>query len=81
MLRQCLMERLKVIADHSWRDRDPEGHLRRLAEVSESLSREHLNLRAKGGLPARLDHFLTRASFDKALEFIDAETSHVRGDG
>lgn len=72
VLRQCLVARRSVIADHSWRDRDPEGHLRRLAEVSESITHEHLKLRSARELPVRLDHFLSRASFDKALEFIDA---------
>lgn len=66
-----LRERLGVIADHSLRGRDPAAHLRKLREVSEALAAEHGRLRPV--LPARLNHFLTSASYQKALAFIEAE--------
>ncbi len=67
-LRKLLEERLEVIADHALRDRDPETHLERLKTVSERLTAEHARLRAE--LPARLNHFLTQASYGKALEWL-----------
>lgn len=66
-----LEERLAVIADHAWRDRDAAGHLEQLKNVSERLQQEHQRLR--GQLPARLNHYLTQASFSKALEWIRTE--------
>lgn len=67
-LATLLEERLAVIADHAWRDRDAAGHLEQLKNVSERLQQEHQRLR--GQLPARLNHYLTQASFSKALEWI-----------
>ncbi len=66
-----LRERLAVIADHSLRDRDPAAHLRKLQEVSEALGAEHQRLRSV--LPARLNHFLASASYQKALAFVEGE--------
>lgn len=68
MLRHLLEERLRVIADHEWRDRDAEAHLARLKEVSEALVAEHQRLRSR--MPARLNHFLTQASYSKALDWL-----------
>jgi hypothetical protein len=68
LLAALLEERLDVIADHAWRDRDAAGHLEQLKSVSERLQQEHQRLR--GQLPARLNHYLTQASFSKALEWI-----------
>jgi len=68
-LRLLLNERLAVIADHAWRDRDPAGHLQRLQEVSEALQVAHQKHAAV--LPQRLNHFLSQASYQKALEWIE----------
>jgi hypothetical protein len=68
LLEELLEERLNVIADHAWRDRDAAGHLAQLKSVSERLQQEHQ--RQRGQLPARLNHYLTQASFSKALEWI-----------
>ncbi len=68
-LRQLLQERINVIADHAWRDRDAAAHLARLREVSESISAIHE--RCQGALPARLAHYLERASYQKALAFLE----------
>ena len=74
-LRTLLQQRLDVIADHAFRDRDAAGHLAALKDVSERLMAEHERLR--GELPARLNHFLSQSSLSKALEYIEglSETS------
>ena len=65
-----LRRRLEIIADTPWRDRDPEGHLDALREVSEGLVREHALLAPR--MPVRLAHFFERCSYDKALAFLEA---------
>ncbi|MFC5453974.1 hypothetical protein [Prosthecobacter fluviatilis] len=70
ILRTLLQRRLEFIADHEFRDRDSAAHLEALKKVSEELGAEHLRLRAQ--LPPRLNHFLTQASFSKALEYLDS---------
>lgn len=67
-LEALLLRRRMVIADHAWRDWDPEGHLAALRGVSESLMAEHARLRPD--LPARLQHYLTQCSYDKALAWV-----------
>lgn len=69
-LRSLLQGRLDLIADHAFRDRDAAAHLEALKTVSEEIMAEHQRLRA--GLPPRLNHFLTQASFSKALEYLDS---------
>lgn len=64
-----LRERLATIADHEFRDRDPEGHLDSLRTVSEKLTQAHQNL--SGTLPPRLEHFMTGCSYQKALSFLE----------
>lgn len=68
-LATLLRRRLEVIADHAWRDRDPDAHLEELKSVSEGIVALHQQHSAE--LPARLNHFLTQCSFDKALAFIE----------
>lgn len=67
-LRHLLQHRLDLIADHAFRDRDAAAHLAALQKVSEDLTAEHGKLR--GSLPGRLNHFLTQASYSKALEYL-----------
>jgi hypothetical protein len=69
-LRSLLQRRIDLIADHEFRDRDAAAHLEALKKVSEEIMAEHERLRA--GLPPRLNHFLTQASFSKALEYLDS---------
>lgn len=69
-LRALLQHRLDLIADHAFRDRDPAAHLEALKTVSEQISAEHTAQRAN--LPPKLNHYLTQASFSKALEFLQA---------
>ena len=70
-LATLLKRRLEVIADHSWRDRDAEGHFEALKEVSESIMHWHSS--HQGSLPARLEHFLSGCSYDKALRFLESD--------
>ena len=72
-LRQLLRRRLEVIADRDLRERDPAGQLRQLQEVSEAITAEHARLRPQ--LPPRLNHYLTQASLQKALDWIEAGES------
>lgn len=70
-LRALLQERVNIIADHAFRDRDAAAHLAALQRVSMAIENEHERLKAS--LPARLNHFLTQASYQKALAFIEQD--------
>ena len=69
-LAATLRERLAVIADHAFRDHDPQAHLTRLREVSERLDT------LAAGVPRDADpqfrHYLERRSYDKALAWLEA---------
>jgi hypothetical protein len=71
-LAETLRERLAVIADREWFNRDPAGHLEALKSVSERIDR------LAPALPAPVDpqlrHYLDRRSYDKALAFLSGET-------
>lgn len=67
-LKLLLLERLSVIADHEMRDRDAAAHLEKLKAVSMRLYAEQERL--EGMLPPKLKHFLTQASYAKALDWI-----------
>ena len=68
-LRDLLRRRLALIADQALRESDPVAQLDQLRRVSEEIAAFHRELQPQ--LPARLNHFLERASFQKALEFIE----------
>lgn len=68
-LTALLHRRIAIIADHSWRDRDASDHLAALKEVSEEISAWALAHRT--GLDARLRHYLTNASYQKALAHLE----------
>lgn len=70
-LKGMLEERLRVIADHTMRDRDAVVHLEMLKDVSLRLVGEQERL--AGVLPPRLKHYLTQASYSKALEWIEEQ--------
>lgn len=65
-----LENRRAVIADHAWRDRDAANHLAALQQISEALMAEHQRMRPQ--LPARLQHYLTQCSYDKAAAWIQS---------
>jgi hypothetical protein len=67
-LKELLEQRLRVIADHDLRARDAAAHLEQVKEVSLQLAAEEERL--QGSLPPRLRHFLTLASYSKALDWI-----------
>jgi hypothetical protein len=67
-LRNALRERRAIIADEQSR-RDPTAHLARLKEVSEQI--ERLEAALPRPLDPQLAHYLTRKSYDKALEFLE----------
>jgi len=68
-LADLLRERKSTIADHEFRDRDAAAHLAALQSVSERIMALHLEL--KSGISAKLDHYLSNCSFDKALDFLE----------
>jgi hypothetical protein len=44
-LAKLLKERLQIIADHEFRDKDPNAHLELLKKVSEAIEDEHRSLK------------------------------------
>lgn len=67
-LEALLIQRVKIIADHDFRDRDPAAHLEALKEVSEKLTfytETHLS-----ELDPKLRHYLSNSSYQKALDHI-----------
>ena len=65
-----LQKRESVIADHAWRDRDAEGHLEALKEVSIAIS--DWPGQNPDALDPKLSHYLTNASFAKALSHLES---------
>lgn len=66
---KSLRRREAIIADHAWRNRDPDGQLAALKQVSEEItawSSAH-----PGPIDPRLRHFLANASFAKALAHLE----------
>jgi hypothetical protein len=69
-LQQLLKQRLDVIADHAFRDRDPVAHLAALKDVSEKLASYSLEHQAE--FDAKLRHYLANSSYQKALDHLSA---------
>jgi hypothetical protein len=69
-LAQALRERLSVIGDEESR-RDQAKHIARLRAVSEKIDRLHHSLLSS--IDPRLNHYLERKSYDKALEYLEAQ--------
>jgi len=70
-----LRRRLEVIANHAWRESDPAAQLAELQRVSEAIVAEQQRLQPS--LPPRLSHFLTQASYTKALDWIEEQAKLV----
>jgi hypothetical protein len=68
----ALRERLAIIGDENSR-RDPEKHTARLRAVSEKI--DNLAAALPKPIDPQLAHFLQRKSYDKALEFLDANAA------
>ncbi len=77
-LKASLQKRLDLIADHAFRDRDPEGHLAELREISESLTEQQRALASH--VDARLNHYLTQCSYSKALDHLHGLEQQGNGD-
>ncbi len=67
-LADLLEARLRVIADHELREQDPDEQLRQLRTISEAIQSAHTTL--GNSLDVRLRHYLSQASYQKALEHI-----------
>jgi hypothetical protein len=69
-LADALRERLAVIADRELYSRDPAAHLEKLKSVSEKITQ--LSAALPRPLPGDFAHYLQRASYDKALAWLEA---------
>ena len=69
-LADALRERLAVIADRTFYERDPAAHLEKLKAVSEKITQ--LGAALPRPLPGDFAHYLQRASYQKALDWIVA---------
>ena len=69
-LAAALRERLAVIGDREHYQRDAAGHLERLKEVAATI--EALRGQLPPDIDPQLAHYLQRASYDKALAFIES---------
>jgi hypothetical protein len=68
-LAQALRERLAVIRDEESRS-DHSKHIDRLRAVSEKIDRLQESL--PPSIDPRLNHYLDRKSYDKALEYLES---------
>ena len=69
-LAAVLKERLALIADREFYQRDPAAHLAQLRAISERIATCAAQLPA--GTDPQLAHYLQRSSYDKALAFLEA---------
>jgi hypothetical protein len=69
-LADALRERLAVIADRAFYERDPAGHLEKLKAVSERITQ--LGAGLPRPVPGDFAHYLQRQSYQKALDWIVA---------
>jgi hypothetical protein len=67
-LADALRERLAVIADRAFYERDPAGHLEKLKAVSEKITQ--LGAALPRPVPGDFAHYLQRQSYQKALDWI-----------
>ena len=74
-LAAALRERRAIIADEASRGA-PDQHIERLKTVSERI--DSLAAQLPPPLDPQLRHFLQRASYDKALEFLEASENTTR---
>lgn len=69
-LAEKLRERRRLIADRAFYERNAANHLEALKNVSQAIDR------AMAALPPPVDpelaHFLSRASYDKALAYLES---------
>jgi hypothetical protein len=70
-LAQTLRERIAIVHDDESR-RNVDAHMARLRAVSEKIDRLQESL--PPSTDPRLKHYLDRKSYDKALEYLEANT-------
>jgi hypothetical protein len=72
-LTEALRQRLNLVGDHEFRDRDPKGHLEQLKSAASRLDA------AIAQLPIQCDpelrHYLKRQSYVKALAWLEKQSS------
>lgn len=68
-LKYLLRKRIEIIADHEFRDNDPDAHLIALKKISESIEKHNHELRKE--ISPQLEHFLNNRSYNKALKFLE----------
>ncbi len=68
-LREALQHRTRVISDTEFRYRDAAGHLQALRDASEAI--KSAASRLSPPIDHELRHYLDRASFDKALAWVE----------
>ena len=72
-LADALRERLAVIADRDLYARDPAAHLEKLKSASERITQ--IGNALPRPLPGDFAHYLQRASYEKALAWLDTRAS------
>ena len=72
-LAAALRERLTVIADRELYARDPTAHLEKLKAVSERITQ--IGNALPRPLPGDFAHYLQRASYEKALAWLEARAA------
>ena len=72
-LADALRERLAVIADRELYARNPAAHLEKLKSASERITQ--IGNALPRPLPGDFAHYLQRASYEKALAWLDARAS------
>jgi hypothetical protein len=75
-LAEALRERMAVIGDRELLQRDPAAHLEKLKAASQRIDEEAAALPTP--VPADLAHYLHRASFAKALAWIEERASEAQ---
>jgi hypothetical protein len=70
-LRDALQERLRIVADHDLRDRDPQAHLDQLKVAASRLDETIAQLPAQ--CDPDLRHYLSRQSYLKALAWLESQ--------
>ena len=69
----AVQARLDIVADHGFRDRDPQAHLAALKTAATTLDAEVANLPPSAD--PMLRHYLERQSYTKALDWLRAAVS------
>ncbi len=69
-LAEALRDRLAVIGDREFYQRDPAGHLDRLKSISAEIT--VLQQQLPPSVDPKLAHYFERCSYDKALAFLEA---------